>query len=114
MGWPFSSSSLSAIKALSSAHIPLVSQTASSDLLTNASPYFFRVAPSNQQQGIQDAQYAINRLHAKNVALFEDQQDPYSQSLAQDFLQEFRKDGGQLAVEENYTVGQPGTLASAL
>ncbi len=114
MGWPFSSYTVSAIKALSSAHIPLVSQTASSDVLTNASPYFFRVAPSNKQQGIQGAQYAINTLHAKNVVLFDDQQDPYSQSLAQDFLQEFRKDGGQLAVEKKYTVGQPGTLPSAL
>jgi serine/threonine protein kinase len=114
MGWPFSSYTLSAIKTLSSAHIPLVSQTASSDGLTNASPYFFRVAPSNKQQGSQGAEYAMNTLHAKNVALFDDQQDPYSQSLAQDFLQEFRKNGGQLAVEEKYTVGQPGTLPSAL
>ncbi|HEX3642244.1 MAG TPA: ABC transporter substrate-binding protein, partial [Ktedonobacteraceae bacterium] len=114
IGWPFSSYTLSAIKALSSAHIPLVSQTASSDGLTNASPYFFRVAPSNKQQGSQGAEYAMNTLHAKNVALFDDQQDPYSQSLAQDFLQEFRKNGGQLAVEEKYTVGQPGTLPSAL
>ena len=78
--------------------------------MTNASPYFFRVVPSNKQQGIQGAQYAINVLHKKNVALFYDQQDPYSQSLAQDFLQEFQKDGGQLVVEEKYTVGQPGTL----
>jgi ABC-type branched-subunit amino acid transport system substrate-binding protein len=114
IGWPFSSYAISAVKALSSAHIPMISQTASSDALTDASPYFFRVVPSNKQQGIQGARYAINTLRAKNVALFYDQQDPYSQSLAQDFLQEFRKNGGQLAVEKQYTVGQPGTLPSAL
>lgn len=114
MGWPFSSYTLSAIKTLSSAKVPFVSQTASSDSLTNASPYFFRVVPSNRQQGIQGAQYAINALHSKNVALFYDQQDPYSQSLAQDFQQEFQKDGGKVVVEEKYTVGQPGTLPAKL
>ena len=91
MGWPFSSYTLSAIKALSLAHVPLVSQTASSDQLTNASPYFFRVAPSNQQQGIQGAQYAISTLHAKNVALFDDQQDPYSQAWLRIFYKNFAK-----------------------
>jgi ABC-type branched-subunit amino acid transport system substrate-binding protein len=114
MGWPFSSYTLSAIKALALAKIPLVSQTASSDVLTNASPYFFRVVPSNMQQGIQGAQYAINTLHSKNVALFYDQQDPYSQSLALDFVQEFQKEGGQVVAEEKYTVGQPGVLPSKL
>ena len=114
IGWPFSSYTFSAINPLSSAQIPLVSETASSDELTNASPYFFRVVPSNKQQGIRGAQYAINVLGKKHVALFYDQQDPYSQSLAQDFLQEFQKDGGQLAVEEKYTVGQPGTLPAEL
>jgi serine/threonine protein kinase/ABC-type branched-subunit amino acid transport system substrate-binding protein len=114
MGWPFSSYTLSAIKELSSAHIPLVSQTASSDELTNASPYFFRVVPSNNQQGIQGAKYAINTLNAKKVALFYDQQDSYSQSLAQDFQVEFQKEGGQVVAEEMYTVGQPGTLPEKL
>ncbi len=114
MGWPFSSYTLSAIKALSSLHIPLVSQTASSDELTNASPYFFRVVPSNNQQGIQGAKYAINTLNAKEVALFYDQQDSYSQSLAQDFQVEFQKEGGQVAAEETYTVGQPGMLPAKL
>ncbi len=114
MGWPFSSRAVAAINTLSSAHIPMVSQSASSDALTNASSYFFRVVPPNKDQGIRGAQYAINTLHKKRVALFYDQQDPYSQSLAQDFLQEFQKDGGQKVAEEKYTVGKPDTLPSAL
>src|SRR5260370_32037189 len=114
MGWPFSSRAVAAINTLSSAHIPMVSQSASSDVLTNASPYFFRVVPSNKQQGIRGAQYAINVLGKNHVALFYDQQDPYSQSLAQDFLQEFQKDGGQKVADEKYTVQKPETLPSAL
>src|SRR5712691_871474 len=43
MGWPFSSHTLNAVKILAAAGIPLVSETASSDLLTKISPYFFRV-----------------------------------------------------------------------
>jgi ABC-type branched-subunit amino acid transport system substrate-binding protein len=66
------------------------------------------------QQAIQGAKYALNVLNRKNVAIFYDQQEPYSQSLAQDFQQEFQKDGGQVVAEENYTVGQPATLPAKL
>jgi len=120
MGWPFSSRALNAIKVLAAAHIPMVSQTASSDLLTRVSPYFFRVAPSNDGQGIAGAHYAEQRLHAKNVALFVDPSDAYSSSLAADFSQQFRADGNNIIVTENYTVGTggrgklPGLLQDAL
>ncbi|GAC1463453.1 MAG: hypothetical protein NVS2B12_24090 [Ktedonobacteraceae bacterium] len=114
IGWPYSSRALSEVKALGGAHIPMVSQTASSDALTNASPYFFRVVPSNKAQGIQGAKYAQQSLHAQRVALFYDQQDSYSQSLAQDFKQSFTAGGGQIVVEENYTVKKPGSLPTAV
>ena len=114
MGWPFSSYTIPAIDALKTAQIPLVSETASAHQLTGASPYFFRVVPPDSQQGILGAQYAINTLDKRHVALFDDPTDSYSGSLAQGFLTEFQKDGGQLAVEEKYTVGQPGNLPSKL
>ena len=50
MGWPFSSRTLNAVSVLARAHIPMVSQTASSDQLTGISPYFFRVAPTDTAQ----------------------------------------------------------------
>jgi len=108
MGWPFSSRAINAIRVLASAHIPMVSQTASSDQLTGISPYFFRVAPSNKGQGIAGAQYAEQVLHAKNVALFVDPADSYSSSLAADFSQQFKADHNTIAVTENYTVGSQG------
>jgi ABC-type branched-subunit amino acid transport system substrate-binding protein len=108
MGWPFSSHALDAIKVLVAAHIPMVSQTASSDLLTRVSPYFFRVAPSNDGQGIAGAHYAEQKLHAKNVALFVDPSDAYSSSLAADFSRQFKADGNNIIVTENYTVGPGG------
>jgi len=120
MGWPFSSRAINAIAVLANAHIPMVSQTASSDQLTSISPYFFRVAPSNKGQAIAGAHYAEQVLHAKNVALFVDPADSYSSSLAADFSQQFKADGNNIAVTEQYTVGSqgqgklPGLLQDAL
>ena len=114
MGWPYSTYVYNSIQVLTSAHIPMVSQTASSDSLTGISPSFFRVAPTNQSQGIAGAKYAEQTLHARNVALFVDNTDLYSQSLAQDFSQQFTADGGTIVATETYTIGKPDTLAGTL
>src|SRR5260221_8528893 len=111
VGWPFSSRALAAIDVLTRAHIPMLSQTASSDSLSGRSPYFFRVAPANKVQGIAGARYAEQVLHAKNVVLFVDNGDPYSQSLAQDFETTFQADGNHIIATEHYTVGQGGHAA---
>jgi eukaryotic-like serine/threonine-protein kinase len=114
MGWPFSSYAFNAVQVLDGAHIPMVSQTASSDQLTGISPYFFRVAPTNKAQGIDGAVYAKQTLHAKNVALFVDNADLYSQSLGQAFSQQFTADGGTIVATESYTRGKPETLTGTL
>lgn len=114
MGWPYSSRVADAVNVLGAAHIPMISQTASSDSLTGISPYFFRVAPTNKSQGIADAKYAEQTLHAHNVALFVDTTDPYSQSLAAAFQQQFTSDGNKIAVTEKYTVGKPDSFNQLL
>jgi serine/threonine protein kinase len=114
MGMPYSSRTFEAAQILGKARIPMVSQTASSDQLTGISPYFFRVAPSNKIQGINGAKYAEQVQHAKKVALFVDIRDPYSQSLAQDFSQQFQADGNTIVATENYTVGKTGNIPSLL
>src|SRR5579885_1129408 len=105
MGWPFSSRAIDALSVLARAHIPMVSQTASSDSLTNASPYFFRVNAPDKTQASAGAKYAENTLHAHNVALFVDQTDPYSQSLANGFSKQFTVFGNNTAATEKYTEG---------
>ncbi len=114
MGWPFSSRSINAIRILSTAHIPMVSQTSSSDELTNMSHYFFRVAPSNKIQGVSGAKYAEQTLHASSAALFVDPADSYSQSLANDFVTQFEHDGKRIVVREVYTVGKTSNFATLL
>jgi len=114
MGWPYSSRSLEVVRTLTQAHIPLVSQTSSSDDLTNISPYFFRVAPANKIQGIVGARYAENTLKARSAALFVDPTDSYSQSLAQDFSQQFLADGNQIVVTEEYTKNNAASIRAGL
>jgi len=113
MGWPFSSRTEAALQTLSNAHIPMVSQSSSDDSLTNASSYFFRVAPPNKAQGVAGAQYAVNTLKAKNIALFFDPSDPYSQSLANDFAQNLSA-SSKIIVKEQYTVGKPSSITAPL
>lgn len=111
MGWPFSSRAVDALNVLSQARIPIVSQSASSDDLTGASTFFFRVVPPNKVQAALGAQYAQKTLGAKNVVLFVDPSDSYSRSLADAFRQSFT---GNIFDTENYTVGQPQTLSDSL
>ncbi len=120
MGWPFSTHALAAINTLAKAHIPMVSQTASSDSLTGISPYFLRVAPANKRQAIIGAKYAEQTLQAKTAVAFVDPADSYTQSLEQSFSAQFTADGNKILATENYTVGQnghaalPGLLQKAL
>jgi eukaryotic-like serine/threonine-protein kinase len=114
MGWPFSSRALNAVGVLAKAHIPMVSQTASSDALTGASPYFFRVNPPDAVQAVAGVKYAENTLHAHNVAVFVDTTDPYSQSLANGFSKQFTVDGNKIVATENYTEGKSATIPPAL
>jgi ABC-type branched-subunit amino acid transport system substrate-binding protein len=109
MGFPTSASTLDALPILAQAHIPLVAAVDSSNELTNKSPYFFRVIPSDTQQGAVAARYAKQILHARHVAVFEDPQDAYSHSLAEAFTQNF-VDAGHSVTTINYTREQPQTL----
>jgi ABC-type branched-subunit amino acid transport system substrate-binding protein len=111
MGWPFSQQAFDALNVLSQAHIPVVSQAASTDRLTGASTYFFRVAPPDKVQGAIGAQYAQKTLGAKNVVLFFDPGNLYSSSLANDFRQNFT---GNIFDTETYTVGNQQTLSDGL
>jgi eukaryotic-like serine/threonine-protein kinase len=114
MGWPYSSRSLEVVRTLTQAGIPIVSQTSSSDDLTNISPYFFRVAPANKIQGIVGARYAEHTLNARSAVLFVDPSDSYSQSLAQDFSQQFQADGQQILATEDYTKGNATSIRSLI
>src|SRR5947207_6189829 len=114
MGWPFSGYASTAISVLRPAQIPMISQTASSDALTGISPYFFRVAPTNQRQGIEGAKYAEQTLHATKAVIFVDRNNLYTQSLANSFSTQFTADGKQIVATEQYTVGNTANFSQLL
>nr|BBH89298.1 hypothetical protein KTC_40490 [Thermosporothrix sp. COM3] len=114
MGWPLSGRALEAARLLKEVRLPMVSQTATSDDLTGISPYFFRIAPPSAVQGKAGAMYARKTLGVKKVALFQDKNDPYSQSLASDFAQEFQRLGGTIVTTVNYTIHKAETISEAM
>lgn len=114
MGWPYSSYVANSVDIFKAARLPVVSQTASSDLFTGVSPYFFRVCASNKAQGIAGAVYVEQTLHARSAVVFTDPLNAYTSSLANDFVERFQADGGSILSTQKYTVGKTGSVASAL
>lgn len=114
MGWPFSSYVTNTVNIFKAARLPLISQTASSDLLTGISPYFFRVCTSNKAEGIAGAIYTQQELHARNVIVMTDPLNAYTSSLGNDFASQFQASGGTILATEKYTVGDARSIVSAL
>jgi ABC-type branched-subunit amino acid transport system substrate-binding protein len=106
VSWLTSNENLTVLPILSSAHIPIISPTASSDQLTNISSFFFRVVPPNRTQGKSTALFAERTLKATKVVVFVDNNDSYSQNLTQDFENQFKKDGHTILKEEPFTTDQ--------
>jgi ABC-type branched-subunit amino acid transport system substrate-binding protein len=94
VGWPFSSQTTNARDIIAGAHLPLVSMTASSVKLSGSSPYFFRVNPADDQQGLTLGEVAVQQLHAHTILVMRDTTDPYSVSLANAFISRVQALGG--------------------
>jgi ABC-type branched-subunit amino acid transport system substrate-binding protein len=115
VGFPFSIAAQTAIPVLSAEHIPMISPSASSNVLSNLSPYFFRIAPPDAEQGKDAAQFASQVLDARQVAVFSDSSNPYSKSLAESFANNFSSLGSEHAViSEPFTLGSPDTLDASV
>lgn len=117
MGWPYSPYVLKSFSILTKASppIPMVSPTASSDALKNISEYFFHIAPLNKVQAIAGAKFVEQQLNSTQAAVFYDPTNSYSNSLAQDFIDQYQNtDQNKIVAMEKYTVGDTSTLESSL
>jgi ABC-type branched-subunit amino acid transport system substrate-binding protein len=114
MGWPYSSYVSNTFAIFQAAHLPMVSQTASSDLLTGISPYFFRVCPTNKSEAVAGANYARTTMGVENLILFTDPYNAYTSSLAADFAGQFQAAGGTILQTQKYTVGDSASVLTAL
>lgn len=94
---PFSSdAALVAGEAYKKEQLVAISPTSTSVKLSNFSPYFFRTAPNDTIAAQALANYAIDRLQVKKVAIFFNSKSGYSQSLKTEFLEAISQRGGSI------------------
>lgn len=84
--------------------VVLFSASSTADALKDAGDYFFRNVPPNSKQGESAAEFAIEKLKAKNAAVLYMNND-YGISLAKAFENFFKQKGGSILITENYNPG---------
>lgn len=87
------------IKIASDAKIPTISYGASAPALSNSGKYFFRTYPSDANQGKVAAEYVLNTLKAKKVAIIYHISD-WGSGIESVFVSRFKELGGQILIEE--------------
>ena len=94
---PYSSdASLVAGEAYRNEKLVAISPTSTSVKLSNFSPYFFRTVPNDTVAAEALANYAIDQLQVKKVAILFNSQSAYSQSLKSEFLLALSQRGGKI------------------
>jgi branched-chain amino acid transport system substrate-binding protein len=104
LGEVASSRSLEAAPICQENKIPMISPSSTNPKVTEVGDYIFRVCFIDPFQGTVMANFALNTLHLKNVAVLTDVKSDYSLGLAKFFKESFAK-GGKIIAEENYSGG---------
>jgi branched-chain amino acid transport system substrate-binding protein len=89
-----------ALPLAQAAKIPVI-MIASAPQFTSLGEYMFRVYPSDSYQGNIGAEFMVNELKVKKVALMYTQND-YGQNLAKVFKEKFVSLGGEITFEGSY------------
>ncbi|MFB6277000.1 MAG: ABC transporter substrate-binding protein [Halothece sp.] len=87
----------------------LVNPVSTSTQISGASEYVFRTIPSNFIVGATMADYALNDLNVKQLAVFYDSNSGYSQSLRRELRTALSTRGGQVVTE--FDLSEEGFLA---
>jgi branched-chain amino acid transport system substrate-binding protein len=85
--------------------IPLISPSSTNPKVTEIGDYIFRVCFIDPFQGLVMAKFAANTLKVKNVAILRDIKNDYSVGLADVFVDNFKKLGGNIVADESYSEG---------
>lgn len=104
LGPTASSMAIPAAQVLQKAGIVMISPSSTNPATTQTGDYIFRIAFNDQFQGEVAADYLYNKLGARNVAVFRQQDDDYSVGLAKYFQDAFKALGGTTQVVD-YTAG---------
>ena len=109
LGEVASSRSLEAAPICQENNIPMISPSSTNPKVTETGDYIFRVCFIDPFQGTVMANFSLNTLHLKNVAVLTDVKSDYSVGLAKFFKQSFIAGGGKIAGKDfiNHAVTQP-------
>lgn len=96
--------SIPAAEVLQEAGIIMISTSSTNPATTQIGEYIFRMAYTDDFQGVVAARYAFDDLGARRAAIFRQQDDDYSFGLAGFFQEEFETLGGETAIVD-YVAG---------
>jgi branched-chain amino acid transport system substrate-binding protein len=82
--------------------IPMISPSSTNPDVTKVGPFVFRVCFTDDIQGQMGAQFVVNTLGKKKVAILFASDDLYSSGLAKEFRDEVKKLGGTLVIEKSF------------
>jgi branched-chain amino acid transport system substrate-binding protein len=105
LGEVASSRSMAAAPVAQQSKIPMISPSSTNPKVTETGDYIFRVCFIDPFQGLVMAKFATNTLKVKNVAVLRDIKNDYSVGLADVFLENFKKMGGNIVADESYSEG---------
>jgi branched-chain amino acid transport system substrate-binding protein len=101
LGPVYSNEVQSALNAFKDVSIPIISPTATDDSLTLMNQNFFQANPSFEMRGKNMAQYLYYVENKRRMAVL-NAIDGYSPDLANAFIDEFQKLGGEIIIKETY------------
>ena len=96
IGEVISSDTLAGAPIAERAGIPMISPTATNPLVTQGRRFVFRAAYVDDLQGKVAARFAWENLQARKVAVLIDQAQDYCVGLANFFMAEFKRRGGEI------------------
>jgi branched-chain amino acid transport system substrate-binding protein len=105
LGEVASSRTLAAAPVAQTNQIPMISPSSTNPEVTQVGDYIFRVCFIDPFQGLVMAKFAANTLRITRVAVLQDVRNDYSVGLAEVFIEEFGKLGGQIVGNESYSEG---------
>lgn len=85
--------------------IPLLSPASTNPRVTQVGDYIFRACFIDPFQGATMAKFAVDRLHAKRLAILTDAKNDYSVGLTEFFRDTAKQLGAEIVAEESYGEG---------
>ncbi|CAN5788225.1 ABC transporter substrate-binding protein [soil metagenome] len=100
-----SSLSLVGAPVCQAAGVPMITPSSTNTKVTEVGDYIFRACFIDPFQGLAGAKFAREELKAKTAAVLVEQSSAYAVGLAEKFSENFKKMGGTVATQQEYSKG---------